>query len=130
MTESISTSEPSGQNRHFVELRLSTAANRELDKINQPIIVHMELLFSCMIRKQVLFPNMPYHDGFPIDCGDNRVEAVFRAVGTKTCLISDQPVPDLQTFPLKRIEPFMPRWLKLDFKAGHWKGEFGYIDDA
>lgn len=130
MTECITTSERSRQCQHSVALRLSTAANRELNKIKQPMIVHMELLFSCMIRKQVLFPNTPYHDGFQIDCGDDRIEVLFRAVGTKTCLIADQPAPELQTFPLKRIEPFMPRWLKLDFKAGHWKGEFGYIDDS
>ncbi|AOU97227.1 hypothetical protein BI364_03750 [Acidihalobacter yilgarnensis] len=110
-----------------VELRLSGPAARALAARDHPLTVHLELLFSCMIRKQVSFPESTHPDARPLDCGNKAVQAWFRAVGTKTCLISDQPVPDLQTFPIKRIEPFLPRWLRLDFKAGQWRGEFGYV---
>ena len=110
-----------------LQLCLTDAAKHTLAKRSAPLIVYLELLFSCMIRKRVLFPDIIHPDALPLDSRYQNVQIWFRAVGTKTCLVSDQPVPDLQTFPIRRIEPFVPRWVTLDFKAGRWQGEFGYI---
>ncbi|MBU2732639.1 hypothetical protein [Acidithiobacillus ferridurans] len=110
-----------------IELRLTAAARRALAQRETPLLVHLELLFSCMIRKQVLFLESEHPDALLLDGGEQRVRIGFRAVGTKTCLISDQPVPELQTFPIKRVKPFLLRWLSLDIKHGQWRGEFGYV---
>jgi hypothetical protein len=112
-----------------VSLRLTAAAKREIEKSGHPLVVHLELLFSCMLRKQVRFPDTPHPDAFPLDCDNSNIRAEFRAIGTKSCVMSEQPVPDHETFPLNRVEPFMPKWLSLDFRAGHWRGEFGYASD-
>jgi hypothetical protein len=122
-------SRPDIQATNPVSLRLTPAAQHELDKRGQPLVAHLELLFSCMIRKQVLFPDAHHPDAFPLDCHNSHVRAEFRAIGTKSCLISEQAVPDHLTFPLKRVAPFIPKWLSLDFKDGHWHGEFGYASN-
>ncbi|WP_156782138.1 hypothetical protein [Acidihalobacter aeolianus] len=127
MIENIAAVKQTTTKSHAVNLKLSPQAAREIANLKQPLVVDLELLFSCMIRKQVHFLDEVHHDAVPLDCNNPKIQAWFRAVGTKTCLISDQPVPDLQTFPIKRIEPFMPKWLDLDFKHGKWRGEFGYI---
>ncbi|OBS08597.1 hypothetical protein [Acidihalobacter prosperus] len=123
----VASAQPSSRLAGTLQLRLTAAARRALAQRETPLIVHLELLFSCMIRKQVLFPESAHPDALPLDGGEQQVQIWFRAVGTKTCLISDQPVPDLQTFPIKRVEPFLPRWLNLDIKHGQWRGEFGYV---
>lgn len=115
---------------HGLDVRLSEAARQALARRGQPLCVQLELLFSCMLRKQVHFPQIQHPDALALDAGSPSLRVWFRAVGTKTCLISDQPVPDLQTFPLRRTEPFKPRWLALDYRDGRWSGQFGYADPA
>lgn len=113
-----------------LNLHITVAAQRMLEKRSRPLSVYLELLFSCMIRKRVIFPEVIPPDAIPIESSNQRIKLWFRAVGTKTCLVSEQPVPDLQTFPIQRIEPFIPKTLTLDHKAGQWRGEFGYKEIA
>ncbi|CDQ09046.1 conserved protein of unknown function [Acidithiobacillus ferrivorans] len=112
---------------HKIQLRMTSAAKRELDLRNEPLCVYLELLFSCLIRKKTYFLSSHHPDSMLLDAHQASVEIWFRAVGAKTCSISDQPVQDLQTFPLKRTDAFIPRWLSLDYRKGEWIGEFGYI---
>lgn len=111
-----------------LDLRLSSAARRELTQREEPLCVYLELLFSCMIRKQVHFPKSAHQDALLLDSPDAGLWVWFRAVGTKSCSVSEQPAPDLQTFPVQRVEPFLPRWLTLDFRRGVWSGQFGYAE--
>lgn len=113
-----------------MKLILTNKAKNALEKQSPPLRIVLELLFSCMIRKRVLFVEKFPPDTVFMDTGNSHLQVAFRAVATKTCLISDQPVPDLETFPVKRIEAFLPRWFKLDHIGGKWLGEFGYADAA
>ena len=47
---------------------------------------------------------------------------------TKHCVVDDirGRAPDTETFPIKKPEKFMPKWVTLDYKHNQWLGEFGY----
>lgn len=119
-----------------VAVTLSPAARVALEaRAGAPLCVQLELLFSCMIRKRVAFLDAPHPDAMALTLADRddntppAIEIFFHAVGTRTCALGDQPVPDLETFPLKQVTPFLPRWLSLDHRRGRWTGEFGYVQN-
>lgn len=113
-----------------ITLITTKAAERQLSQRGNPLDVQMELLFSCLIRKRVLFRSPEGVTIFPMANGDERVNICFRPVMTKVCMVSDvDALPDLELedFPVQRAEAFMPRWLQLDYRKGQWQGEFGWL---
>jgi len=99
-------------------------ASLALELLQQPLIVEMQLYFSCVVKKRVLihhgtqvFQTSPVADKFSI---------AFHTVEAASC----DPEEFARHFPAKRIldseaaRKMHPRVLKLDFKQGEWQGEF------
>lgn len=108
-----------------IRVRLSEAAERALASRQTPLLAEMELLFSCLIRKRVLFRDQQdAEDGTPVS---SRLAVRFRPVMTRACAVSsvEDAVPK-EDFPIANPRPYVPRWLKIDFRKGRWLGEFGY----
>jgi len=113
-----------------VKLIATGAAERRLAQLKKPLDVQMELLFSCLIRKRVLFRIPEGVTTYPMATGNERVNLCFRPVMTKVCPASDvDELPDLELedFPVQRVEAFMPRWVRLDCRKGRWQGDFGWL---
>ncbi len=114
-----------------VQVEWSRAAEKALDQLEQPLLVEMELLFSCLIRKAVRFRQEADPEKFVLVTPKLKVR--FRPVMTKVCRLSDigEGVTPLQDFPIKKPAAFVPRLLALDFVQGQWRGEFqiGKADD-
>ena len=109
-----------------LEVRLSTAASAALARRDTPLVVEMELYFSCLIRKRVRFLSVPHPDAFCASV-DERLTVCFRPVMTRQCALSDvEGAPELEAFPIQRPEAFLPKWLALAFRRGAWSGEFGF----
>ncbi len=109
-----------------LEVRLSAAARAALAARGTPLVVEMELYFSCLIRKRVQFLSAAHPDAFCASL-DERHTICFRPVMTRQCTLSDvEGKPELESFPIRRREAFLPKWLALDFRHGNWSGEFGY----
>jgi hypothetical protein len=108
-----------------VVVELSQAAVRELARRSMPLMVEMELYFSCLIRKKVRF----YQDagiGEFIRATD-KLSVGFRPVMTQQCSVHDTVgAPPLTDFEIKNPAHFIPHWLRIDFRKGEWRGEFGY----
>jgi hypothetical protein len=108
-----------------VSVKISRAAVRELARRSTPLMVEMELYFSCLIRKKVRF----YHDtaeGEFISATD-KLSVGFRPVMTQKCSVHDvDGAPPLTDFEIKNPASFIPHWLRIDFQKGEWLGEFGY----
>ncbi|HEY5603369.1 MAG TPA: hypothetical protein VIM41_09685 [Gammaproteobacteria bacterium] len=119
-----------------VSLELTRSAHARLEALQQPLTVELELYFSCMIRLRVVFPEQPGDGYFPVAVDNEKLpekltgklKVYFHPVMTKHCVVDDirGRAPDTVTFPIKKPEKFIPRWLKLDFKHGNWCGKFGY----
>lgn len=109
-----------------LEVRLGSAASAALAARGTPLVVEMELYFSCLIRKRVRFPAAVHPDAFCATV-DGRLTVCFRPVMTRQCALSDvEGQPELETFPIQRPEAFVPKWLALDFRRGAWSGEFSF----
>ena len=107
-----------------LEVRLTRAAQAAMAA--DPLVVEMELYFSCLIRKRVLFPVAAHADAICAQL-DEHLTVCFRPVMTRQCAINGaQDSPELEAFPIRRPEAFLPKWLTVDFRHGNWSGEFGF----
>ena len=113
-----------------VRVQLTRAAQRAAAGLAQPMLVEMELYFSCLVRKQVLVKPLVEtclpHDALVPLGGDLLLG--FRPVVAEQCRIADLggEAPPLKTMPVTRPGAYVPHWLRLDFRKGQWLGEFGY----
>ena len=112
-------------NNRPMSVRLSAAAERALRGESAPLVAEMELYFSCLIRKQVRF-----HRGEQPDDAVAVAEGLyvrFRPVMTRGCSVAEGgEAPPLTDFPIARPEDYVPHWLRIDYRAGEWAGEFGF----
>jgi hypothetical protein len=107
-------------------LKMSPSAERLLSYRHQPLLVEMELYFSCLIRKKVRFREY-------IDCDikttvNDQLTIGFRPVMTEICSVDDchNAPPPVTDFPIVKAERYIPHWLTLDYDGEDWVGEFGY----
>ena len=117
-----------------IAVELSHKARRQLNKLETPLLIEMELYFSCLIRKQVrVYEELServtdkLEGQFSAQFAD-MMHIAFRPVMTKACTVSscEGDSPPLSDFPIKNPHCYIPKWLKLDYKKGQWCGDFGY----
>jgi len=101
----------------------SVAADKAMSLADSPLLVEMELYFSCLIRKAVRFSyGSPSHYSVSIT---PKMTVCFRPVVTKSCSVSEvENEPPLEDFKIAKPEAFVPKKLFVDFKRGQWLGEF------
>lgn len=110
-----------------IAVELTERAERALRERAEPLMVEVELYFSCLLRKQVRFREGARGDVAVTD----RLSLKFRPIMTQSCGVDyEGDEPPVTDFPIARPEPFVPRWLRLDFRKGQWHGDFGYHDEA
>jgi hypothetical protein len=106
-----------------VSVLLSPAAETALARRDTVLHAEMELYFSCMIRKKLRFYDTPVIAGVPVT---DQLVLSFRPIMTARCgndyAGAEPPTTD---FPITRTTPFVPRWVRIDFREGSWQGEFG-----
>lgn len=109
-----------------VGIETSMAADEAMALLTSPLQVEMELYFSCLIRKAVRFGEDACGSTFT-EAGP-RLRVGFRPVQTKKCSIGalTATVVPLTDMPIVKPEPFVPKWLKIDFGKQGWTGEFGW----
>lgn len=108
-----------------LDIRLTRAAEAALARRASPLVVEMELLFSCLLRKRVLF-NGPADGAVAVNA---QLAVRFRPIMTRRCSVAAGGAkPPSEAFPLENPRPYVPNWLRLDYRRGQWVGEFGYAD--
>ena len=65
-----------------LELRWSNRAERELQRCEKPLIIELQLYFSCVVKKRVLFHR---HVDFATTRVDDQLEITFRPIASKVC---------------------------------------------
>ena len=101
----------------------SASADKAMSALAAPLLVEMELYFSCLIRKAVRFgQNSPTREYVSVT---PQLKLCFRPVITKVCRVSEvEGEPPLEDFHMVKPEAFVPKKLYIDFKRGQWLGEF------
>lgn len=110
-----------------LQLRISSRARQALVARTHPLTVVLELYFSCLIRKRVIFPEQAGTDTLAVECDDPNLSVHFLPVMSTVCKVSDnQDGPPLSRFPIHHPQAFVPKWLRIDYRGGDWLGEFGF----
>jgi hypothetical protein len=91
----------------------------------EPLIVELELYFSCLVKKFVHF-RAP-RDARPVSWVNDKLAIFFRPVTSTSCSwdtaaqLGRQPETDIDTPATRRIAP---KRVELDFKNGAWVAEY------
>lgn len=111
------------------ELRLTPAARRALEQREQNLVVELELLFSCLVRKRVKFPATEAK-GYALGSSHPKLALQFHPIVSHHCTLDEMgPEQASDDLPLAKPEAFAPRWVSLDFRNGRWSGDFGYAGE-
>lgn len=112
-------------NGRDVSVEWTRAAARELSKRTRPLIVELELYFSCLVKKFVHFhETAPQRDTVAV--GD-KLAVFFRPVTSSACSfevadrLGRQPEIELDTPNVRKIAP---KRVCIDFVRGQWHGEY------
>lgn len=107
-------------------VRWTERAQQTLESLESPLLVEMQLYFSCMIKKRVLFHSL--HDSAVSDTiiVNNNLAIIMRAVQASSC----DPVEFARHYPARRVletpaaKSMQARQLDIDCRHGQWHGEF------
>jgi hypothetical protein len=112
-------------NGRQVLVEWSKAAARELARRTQPLVVEMELYFSCLVKKFVHFHDVkPQRDTVAVS---EKLAVFFRPVTSTACSfevadrLGRQPEIELDTPNVRKIAP---KRVVIDFVRGAWQGNF------
>jgi hypothetical protein len=112
-------------NQRDVEVSWTGRAERALQDGRQSLIVELQLYFSCVVQKRVLF-----HEDADFDTTvvNNRLEIAFRPIASAVCdprefALSHPAGKDLSQGVAARM---IPRVVEIDYRQGNWEGRFGY----
>jgi hypothetical protein len=112
-----------------VNIDVTRQAVKAASEHHYPILIEVELYFSCLVRKQVRFRTLIQPEQISTDFAGvlPGLFASFRAVCTRECKVADVAgKPPVETMPVKKPGQFVPDWIKVDFHAGQWIGEYGF----
>lgn len=108
-----------------VTVTWTRSAAIELDKRSRPLVLELELYFSCLVKKFVHFHDeAPGRVTTPVTDG---LELYFRAVTSTACTmdvaqrLGRQPAVELDTPAVRKLAP---KRVSLDFDNGQWIGTF------
>ncbi len=106
-------------NGRQVSVEWTKAAARELAQRTHPLVVELELYFSCLVKKFVHF-----HETAPLR---DTVAVFFRPVTSTACSfevadrLGRQPEIEIDTPNVRKIAP---KRVCIDYVRGVWKGQF------
>jgi hypothetical protein len=111
-------------NSKKVSVTVSQSALKRLDEAAKPLLIEVELYFSCLIKKVCHFREIEnINDYVRVKDG---LYIHFRASMTNKCSIEDFDKDKIADFPIVDQKPYIPGWVSLDFSKNGWIGDFGY----
>ena len=108
-----------------VEVCWTERAARELRRREQPLAVELQLYFSCVVKKRVLFHERIPRAAAPVT---DKLRLTYRAVASAAC----DPLEFAASYPQGEVlssaaaARMIPRRVELDFRRGGWEGGFYY----
>ncbi len=115
-------------NERLVSVNVSDAAMMRLRKKTKPLLIEIELYFSCLIKKVCHFRETDIFDDY-VKVMDG-LYIHFRATMTSSCSIDGFNKNNPADFPIVNQKPYIPKWFNLDFSGDNWVGEFGYVEQS
>lgn len=106
-----------------ISLALSACAQEQLAIRAEPLVAEAEILFSCLVRKQLTFRDTsPDLLSWPVTEG---LHLAVRPVLYEMCLPEGgSAVPEIVDFPVHDIVALIPKTFEVDFQDGSFTGSF------
>jgi hypothetical protein len=107
-----------------IKIALTRRAQHALAQLSQCLIVEMQLYFSCMVKKRIIFHNET--DSLASTPVNKQLSIAFHCVQSDSC----DPLEFAMHFPGKRTLDstaalkIRPRTLHIDYKNSQWLGDF------
>lgn len=98
-------------------------ADKALSESSNTLIIEMQLYFSCVVKKRVLFTE---EADFNTTSVNSNLSVAFHPVEAASC----DPIEFAKNFPAKRefdsisAKKMHPSLLRIDYKNNAWQGEF------
>jgi hypothetical protein len=112
-------------NGRDVSVEWTDAAARELARRPRPLVVELELYFSCLVKKFVHF-HEEAGDRETVAAND-KLRLYFRPVTSTACSfavaerLGRQPETDLHSAAVRKISP---KKVSIDYAGGAWQGRY------
>ena len=106
-------------------VKWSARAEKALSYKSEPLIVEMQLYFSCVVKKRIVFHDQANFETLVVN---ERLQIAFRSIRAAKC----DPQEFARNYPPGGVldslaaAKMIPSWLGLDFRQGQWQAEFGY----
>ena len=94
-------------------------------KRKNPLIAELQLYFTCVVQKRVLFHETTHLETIPTL---SNLEIAYHTVQSNAC----EPVEFAEKHPVKKeldskgAQSMRPSSFKIDFKDGEWIGDFSF----
>ena len=127
-----------------MEVDVSNEAVAQSKKLESALIIEIQIYFSCLLGKRLAYyTDQPIEGAWQVDAdqfsvmlddAEELIENVyvrFNTVMTKACPVSDYVGPPPVTdFTILNQTPYVPSWLKIDFRKNLWSGNYGWPTSA
>ncbi|VAW55015.1 hypothetical protein MNBD_GAMMA06-1386 [hydrothermal vent metagenome] len=124
----------------LVTVKLSAQAEEQSSKLNNILLIEIQIYFSCLLGKRLAFYTDTEFNGAwqverdqfktMLDDSEQLTDNIyirFNTVMTKACPVSDYiGPPPVTDFTISNQKPYVPSWLNIDFKKDEWSGEYGW----
>lgn len=106
-----------------IKIQWTKRAENAFKLRTKPLIAEMQLYFSCVVKKRVLFHDASNMEKFNVN---NKLAISFRPVQAAACSPEEfaDKYPVNNEFDSAAAIRMHPSLLSLDFIDGNWKGEF------
>lgn len=103
----------------------SDRAEQALQALEQPLVVELQLYFSCVVKKRVIFHRQSALDTVEVS---GKMRIAFRAVTAAACNpeVFASEYPEGKELSGEAARRMQPTRLEIDFRNGQWQGEFAY----
>jgi len=111
-------------NDHELKIYFTRRAERALSLLPQAINVELQLYFSCMVKKRVLFHQQTVP--FKTDPVTPLLNIAFRSVQSDTCSPEEFAAhyPQKMALDNPALRKMYPRELYIDYIDNHWSGDY------
>lgn len=98
-------------------------AEHALENLTQPLIAELQLYFTCVVQKHVLFHE---HSDLDLITVNPKLKVAYHTVQSNNC----DPIKFADKHPVKKelnskgALSMRPSILKIDYRNGQWSGEF------
>ncbi len=108
-----------------MDIMYSKRAERALEKRDTSLIAELQLYFTCVVQKRVVF-----HEKTDLDTisANPNLEIAYHTVQSNAC----DPVEFADKHPVKKelnskgAQSMRPSLFKIDYKNGQWHGDFSF----